>query len=211
MWPMIFMAASAGASIIGSLYNMEANRNNYRIQQQRLREQRDMTIDQLRYQEQNILKDVESAQAQIEANVSADYAARAQAGQTNYGLSSSLMDIQSEQLATSANRQLYGVNKNRELTYKGFNQQSSDMLAMFNAQQTQQTFNMITTALGSAAKIADYGSSINWGFDGNKDGNKSEDPLQKSMNEFLGLSGDFNFKLDGIFGNSQNVISGGGS
>lgn len=199
MLPLIFMAASAGASILGSLYNMNANENNYRIQQQRLQESRDLTLKQLNYQEGNILQDVQTAQAQIEANVSADYAARAQAGQTNYGLSQSLYDAQSEQLMTSANRQLYGVNQNRDSTFKSFEQQSSDMLAQFQANQTQQMFNMITTSLGSAAKIADYGDSINWDF-----GKKIEnDSTQQSMNKFLGLSGDYNFKLDNIWNNQD--------
>ncbi len=202
------MLASAGASIGGSIYNMGVNKNNYLIQQARLKEERDKALKRANYQEANIMKDVETAQAQIEANVSADYASRAQAGQTNYGLSAGLLDLQSKQLSTQATRQLDSINFGRQDIFSNFNLQSEDMASAYQAQQIQQTVGLLSTALSSAAGITDYASGVNWGSAGGISQPKSvsvpgamtdlfkDNTIDKSLNDFFGLSGNTNFKLN---------------
>jgi hypothetical protein len=159
------MIAQAGVSVVGELYNMSVNANNYNVQNSRIDQQLQQQKDAYGLQSQGIRTQFNQAQQDIASSASTELAQRIQAGQTNaYDLSASSEALKSNRLATQASQSFQSMGLQMDNTIQNASTAKQDLTSQLDAQNVNSVLSIGSTVLGAYAglekRAGDMGKAV---------------------------------------------------
>lgn len=148
------MIAQAGVLVVGELYNMGVNANNFNVQNFRIDQQLQQQKDAYGLQSQGIRTQFNQAQQDIASSASTELAQRIQAGQTNaYDLSASSEALKSSRLTTQASQTFHSMGLQMDNTIQFAATSKQDLQSQLDAQNVNSVLSIGATVLGTYAGL----------------------------------------------------------